>query len=162
MKERARASCRVRCYAPRERAPVALQNKCLVIYKRTGRPAQDGLAQVDYSGRRFGALQRPFSDRAGAQISDLVDYQLRQHLRDACLTVDSDLPVTRLTGRARGRAVTAVCLCSDSRGLGIRTALSKLREMTSRPVPSQAHPPGSCMSTVLLPCQLTKSRVRRS
>ncbi len=27
-------------------------------YKLTGRPAQDGLAQVDYSGRRSGALQR--------------------------------------------------------------------------------------------------------
>jgi hypothetical protein len=54
------------------------------FYKLTGRPAQDGLAQVDYSGRRFGALQRPFSDRAGTQSPDLGDYQLRQHLREAC------------------------------------------------------------------------------
>ena len=44
---------------------------------------EDGLAQVGYYGRRFGALQRPFSDRAGTQNSDLRDYQLRQHLREA-------------------------------------------------------------------------------
>ena len=30
----------------------------LIEYKLTGRPAHDGLAQVDYSGRRSGALQR--------------------------------------------------------------------------------------------------------
>ena len=67
-------------------------------YKLTGRPAQDGLAQVDYSGRRFGALQRPFSDRAGTQNSDLGDYQLRQHLREACLTGVTAGSVVSLVG----------------------------------------------------------------
>jgi hypothetical protein len=53
--------------------------------------------------------------------------------------------------RARGRAVTAVCLCSDIRGLGIRMALSQLPEMASWPMRSQTRPPGLCVSIVLLP-----------
>ena len=54
--------------------------------------------QVDYSGRRFGALQRPFRDRAGTQNSDLGDYQLRQHLREACLTGVTAGSVVSLVG----------------------------------------------------------------
>ena len=53
--------------------------------------------------------------------------------------------------RARGRAVTAVCLCSDIRGLGIRAAFSQLPEMASWPMRSQTRPPGLCVSIVLLP-----------
>ena len=91
------------------------------------------------------------TEQVCTENADLGDSQLRQHLREAaCLK--SSRTACRLSGRrARGRAVTAVCLCSDSRGLGIRTALSKLREMTSRPVPtsSHAHPPGSCMSMII-------------
>jgi hypothetical protein len=38
---------------------LAVTSQCRIsMYKLTGRPAQDGLAQVDYSGRRSGALQR--------------------------------------------------------------------------------------------------------
>ena len=53
--------------------------------------------------------------------------------------------------RARGRAVTAVCLCSDIRGLGMRTAFSQLSELASWPMRSQTRPPGLCVSIVPLP-----------
>ncbi len=46
--------------------------------------------------------------------------------------------------RARGRAVTAVCLCSGIRGVGII-------EMASWPMRSQTRLPGLCVSIVLLP-----------
>ncbi len=111
-------------------------------------PAQDsgGLAQVDYSGRRFGAnvaatFQRP------SRYAELRPWGLSTAAASPSQRGLSDRRLTG-SGRASRRAVTAVCLSSDSRGLGIRTALSKLREMSlrSRPVPSQARTPGSCMS----------------
>jgi hypothetical protein len=86
---------------------------------------------------RCGALQRAFSDRAGTQNSDLGDHLLRQHLSldsqtrsgwsDRRVTVRlAGLGTVTCTASCSNGAVTARCLCSDSRGLGIRMPLSKL------------------------------------
>ena len=65
-------SCKLGTCAANRRTPSTKPNepavamgwftcKLLIKYKLTGRPAHDGLAQVDCSGRRFGALQRPLA-----------------------------------------------------------------------------------------------------
>jgi hypothetical protein len=115
----------------------------IVVYKLTGRPAHDGLAQVDYSGRRSGALLCG----SGAQYLRGQPRGLFCCGRSIILssqTVAIEQPRCRRLGRlSPGQSGPRMWSSTLQRSvrLGCRTALPKLRGMTPRPVRAQAGPP---------------------
>ena len=123
---------------------------CIITYKLTGRPAHDGLAQVDYSGRRSGAFKLLCGSGAQylrGQPRGLFCCGGSIILSSQTVAIEQPrLPRCRRLGRLspgqsgpRMWSVTWSSTLQPSVRLGCRTALSRLRGMTSRPVPRQAH-----------------------
>ena len=131
----------------------------IYIYKLTGRPAHDGLAQVDYSGRRSGALlcgsgARYLRGQPRGLFCCGSIILSTQTLANSRAAADCQWADSVLGSRVRACGVR---LCSDRCAWDAgRRFLSWGDDTTAR---AQAGPPaGSCMSIVLLPFQLTKIR----
>jgi len=105
------------CWARREYSPARAGLALLVQADWEASPGWAGASGLFWTA--IWRVAASFSDRGGTQ-----NFDLGGSFNAAASQSGWSDRILSETGRAWGRAVTARWLCSDSRGLGIRTMLS--------------------------------------